>query len=79
MKVTADAARRFLVARHFLECRLRHFAFVGCAAYDYSADREKSFRRALAAAGHPLASYQVSPEMTLASRSRTASLGSQPW
>lgn len=59
-----------LVARHFLQRGLRHFAFVGCRNYDYSVQREAGARAALAAAGCALRSYQVSTEMLLAYRTR---------
>lgn len=59
-----------LVAGHFLDRGLRHFAFVGYPEYHYSAQREDGFRQALAESGHSLACYHVSPESLLASRNR---------
>jgi LacI family transcriptional regulator len=59
-----------VVARHFLERGLRHFAFVGCPNYHYSVEREAGARQALASAGYPLRSYQVSTRMLLAYRTR---------
>lgn len=59
-----------IVAHHFLELGLRHFAFVGCVNYDYSVEREAGFRSTLKSAGYSLASYQVSTEMLQAYRTR---------
>jgi LacI family transcriptional regulator len=59
-----------VVARHFLERGLRHFAFVGCPNYHYSVEREAGARKALASAGYSLLSYQVATRMLLAYRTR---------
>lgn len=59
-----------LVASHFFDRGIRHFAFVGYTEYFYSAQREAGFRAALAQAGHSLACYHISRESLRASRNR---------
>jgi LacI family transcriptional regulator len=46
-----------LAATYLLERGLRHFGFVGSSRYDFSRQREVSFRQAIEAAGHAVSCF----------------------